>query len=110
MIDEQYYYKENIDRSQRSLITIQLWDSINLYLYLTCTGIGLEDAGEHSKNECREERLSEILEWLLKMDFNLEDIQKWIEGKKAATIPPTPPSRPSSTNGNSSSEDFNFYL
>ena len=71
---------------------------------------GLEDAGEHSKNECCQERLSEILEWLLKMGFDLEDIQKCIEGKKAATIPPTPPSRPSSTNGNSSSEDLNFLF
>ena len=55
-------------------------------------------------NRCKEETLREFLECLLKMGFNLDSIQKWVEEKKEASRQSTPPQRPPSTNSNLSSE------
>ena len=43
---------------------------------------------EDAEDQSRKERLSEILDWLLKMDFTVEDIMEWITNKRK-TSPPT---------------------
>ena len=58
---------------------------------------------EESKSQSRKERLGEILDWLLKMDFTVEDIMEWVTNKRK----PSPPTRSISSDQASTSQFTN---
>ena len=44
------------------------------------------------------ERLGEIMEWLLKMGFTLEDVSKWVSDKRKSQSPSTSGTDQAATN------------